>query len=227
MSDKTHDKIIKMAANENLAPIGMFQKGQSRCWLDDNGWFLIQVEFQPSSWSKGAYLNVGISFLWDKTEALNETLSFDVGYREKEHVEFKGDEEEFYKEMVGMAVYARDKVILFRQYNDFDFCKQKLKEFADERNSLWCNWDMAMFCFLTKDNGNGKKYIRRIVENNNQETTGIDWIDKMTIKSKELLMAEDDLACFVLNTIHERRRNFSNKSSFKKLKNWQGIYPRS
>ena len=59
-----HNKIIRDTANSVLKQKGLFQKGTSRVWVDDNGWFLTQIEFQPSGWDSGAYLNVAISFLW-------------------------------------------------------------------------------------------------------------------------------------------------------------------
>jgi hypothetical protein len=40
------------------------RKGRSRVWFDDQGWWIGVVEFQPSSWSRGTYLNVGVSWLW-------------------------------------------------------------------------------------------------------------------------------------------------------------------
>jgi hypothetical protein len=41
------------------------QKGRSRTWLSDRVWHVIVVEFQPSAWSRGTYLNVGVTWLWD------------------------------------------------------------------------------------------------------------------------------------------------------------------
>jgi hypothetical protein len=41
-----------------LTPLGLTQRGRSRLWLDDHGWWLIVVEFQPSAWSRGSHLNV-------------------------------------------------------------------------------------------------------------------------------------------------------------------------
>ena len=74
---RQHDKIINIAAKKVLAPKGLFRKGASRIWMDDNGYFIIQVEFQPSGRSQGSYLNVGISFLWEYSKALNESLAFE------------------------------------------------------------------------------------------------------------------------------------------------------
>lgn len=55
-----HNRVINAEAWRLLKPFGLTRKGRSRVWLDDHGWWLIQVEFQPSSWSKGSYLNVGV-----------------------------------------------------------------------------------------------------------------------------------------------------------------------
>jgi hypothetical protein len=69
-----HNRDIAMAARSVLRPIGCVQKGRSRTWLDDRGWWVGVIEFQPSGWSKGSYLNVGACFLWSKTRA---SFSFD------------------------------------------------------------------------------------------------------------------------------------------------------
>src|SRR5438270_7990683 len=43
----------------------MVRVGRSRVWIRDAGWWLLAVEFQPSSWRAGqAYLNVGEQHLW-------------------------------------------------------------------------------------------------------------------------------------------------------------------
>jgi len=44
MAGNVHEKIIIRTAKDMLAPMGLFQKGQSRTWIDDNGWFLTIVE---------------------------------------------------------------------------------------------------------------------------------------------------------------------------------------
>jgi len=59
-----HNRDIAKAARAALGSIGCVRRGRSRTWLDDRGWWVGVIEFQPSSWSKGSYLNVGASFLW-------------------------------------------------------------------------------------------------------------------------------------------------------------------
>src|SRR5213592_4672206 len=72
-----HTKLINAAARETLRPLGLLQEGRSRTWLDDQAWWLGIVEFQPSNWTRGSYLNVGVNWLWN----VKDWLSFDFGYR--------------------------------------------------------------------------------------------------------------------------------------------------
>ena len=72
-----HNAEIAAAAKSLLAPLGCVRKGRSRTWLDDHGWWVAVVEFQPSGWSKGSYLNVAASYLW-KPALTESVLSFDA-----------------------------------------------------------------------------------------------------------------------------------------------------
>lgn len=83
----THDRIIADAAKTALGPFGFKRKGRSRTWLADHGWWLMVVEFQPSAWSKGSYLNVAAHWLWSVTG----TISFDFGGRIAEHIQYLTD----------------------------------------------------------------------------------------------------------------------------------------
>src|SRR5690348_10790315 len=59
-----HGRLIAAAAKAALAPIGCRRLGRSRCWISDERYWIIFVEFQPSAWSKGSYLNVRPIWLW-------------------------------------------------------------------------------------------------------------------------------------------------------------------
>jgi len=89
LMQRSHDKLIASAAKKELGPLGFARKGRSRTWIADHGWWATIVEFQPSSWSKGSYLNVAAHWLW----SCNDTLSFDFGGRLKEYVQFESDEQ--------------------------------------------------------------------------------------------------------------------------------------
>ena len=77
MRQHPHTKLINAAARETLRPLGLVQAGRSRGWHDDQAWWLGMVEFQPSGWTRGSYLNVGVNWLW----TVKDWLSFDFGYR--------------------------------------------------------------------------------------------------------------------------------------------------
>lgn len=70
-----HDRLIADAAKKLLQPLGLRRKGRSRLWLGDNGWWLTIVEFQPSGFRKGSYLNVAAHWLWSGSGY----ISFDLG----------------------------------------------------------------------------------------------------------------------------------------------------
>jgi hypothetical protein len=109
-----HTKLLIAAAREVLRPLWVVQKGRSRTWLDDHGWWLGVVEFQPSSWSRGSYLNVGVNWLWDP----KDYLVFDLGGRvdlpgEGEYVEYESDEQ-FAPLVRKLAVLAAERVRYYR-----------------------------------------------------------------------------------------------------------------
>lgn len=59
------NQLMRDAGRSHLAPIGVRQMSRSsRLWTADLGWWLINVEFQPSPYSVGSYLNVGLQHLW-------------------------------------------------------------------------------------------------------------------------------------------------------------------
>ncbi len=64
MATKDHNAMIRAAAGATLGAIGLYQKGRSRLWIDDHGWWLIVVELQPSGGRSGTYCNVGGDYLW-------------------------------------------------------------------------------------------------------------------------------------------------------------------
>jgi hypothetical protein len=63
MPMKEHEAILQRVARECFRPAGLIQKGRSRVWFDDQGWWVTMVELQPSGWDRGSYLNVGVMWL--------------------------------------------------------------------------------------------------------------------------------------------------------------------
>ena len=92
-----HNRILASVGREELAPLGLIRKGRSRTWLDDCGWWVGVVEFQPSSWSRGSYLNVGATWLWHDEHFLFFDLQSRVQWRDEdgwhEFVRYETDEQ--------------------------------------------------------------------------------------------------------------------------------------
>jgi hypothetical protein len=112
-SGMEHSKIITRAAKETLAPLGLVQKGSSRTWIDDRGWWIVVVEFQPSGFGKGSYLNVGAMWLWHEKDHFTFDFGNDVGCRIASFVEYV-DENQFTPEAFRLAYLAKDEVLKLR-----------------------------------------------------------------------------------------------------------------
>jgi hypothetical protein len=103
-------RIIDREAAATLRPLGLAQKGRSRTWVDDRGWWLTIVEFQPSKHGNASFLNVGACWL---TYA-KDYLSFDLGYRQRELAVFETTEQ-FTEAMRDYAIDAADRVVELRR----------------------------------------------------------------------------------------------------------------
>jgi hypothetical protein len=109
MPHTPHARLLNQAAREVLEPLGLTHSARSRFWYDDRGWRLILVEFQPSSVSRGSFLNVGLMWLWDE----REHFTFDDGYRQQGFVEFH-HKSQFEREALRLAQQAAAKVEAYR-----------------------------------------------------------------------------------------------------------------
>jgi hypothetical protein len=108
-----HSKIIAEAAKETLEALGIFQKGRSRSWIDDRGWWIINIEFQPSGSSKGSYLNVGAMWLWHEKDHFTFDFGNDVGCRIAGFVEYV-NEKQFTPEATRLASLAKAETLRLR-----------------------------------------------------------------------------------------------------------------
>ena len=143
--EPVHSKLITTAARHVLRPIGLRQKGRSRTWLDDRGWWVCVVEFQPSSWSQGSYLNVGCMWLW----SVKNYLSFDEGSRVEAFSKFL-DHAQFEVQATRLANRAAEEVRRYRlQFPNID----SVSEFYVGRPSMgpghWQNFHAGVACGIS------------------------------------------------------------------------------
>lgn len=231
MSDQ-HNKIINAAAKKILAPEGLFKVGSSRKWIDDNGYFIIQVEFQPSSYDRGSYLNVGISFLWETSESLNETLTFNIGHRIDKvgYISYTGDDVAFAEKMEHFAEVALKNVREYRLFCNMDYAKgqmeSQLENMSKTRRGFWEVYNLAMLCFLKRDFEEGKEYFNRFLQILKDSfyvgDLYIEWHEELYNHCIQHLFpklkSEETAYKIVCDMIERRRIFFSSKPSYKKLK---------
>jgi hypothetical protein len=136
-----HSRLLTHAAHAVLRPLGLQQKGRSRTWLDDQGWWIGVVEFQPSSWSKGSYLNVGVTWPWHPGD--EPFLFFDVSSRVEGFVEYSSPEQ-FEPEAVRLAERAAREIRSLRaRLPDLETAGRLLAEEC-RLFSGWPCWDAAV-----------------------------------------------------------------------------------
>ena len=206
MEDKNnHSKIIRQVCKEILIPLGVFQKGTSRLYLDDNDYFFTVIEFQPSNWDKGTYLNIGLTFLWDcnQSDILYFKFSRQPASRYGKFVEYRNDIH-FRNEIIELVNIAKQEILLYRRLKDTNFAKdwiityaKKFKEKKYERFGL----DIANICILNNDIKLAKLYF----ENYCKEKNIVEQIDSNI--SKECL----------ISVIKANRQMWHSKSSMKKM----------
>jgi len=213
MASHIHNKIICKMAKTVFEPLGLFQKGNSRLWIDDNGWFLTVVEFQPCFGKNGTFLNVAIFFLW---VADQDYISFDFGNREYGYVEYNNDEEQFSKLLQPMLKVAIEKVLFYRQCSDLTFAKKKILAHTFTSEEVWGIWHKAMLSYFANDIKKGDKFISRLnftkIERWNREVA-----EFLELQIKQLQNSPDEIKNCIVNSI-KIQRALLRSSELKKLK---------
>ncbi len=100
-----HNQLLKKIAKERLQSFGIVQRGQSRMFLCDQGWYTILIEFQPSSHSKGTYVNIGVDFHFYP----RDYVTFSFSHRQTNFKEFKNPQQ-FEKLMHALCTVILKKV---------------------------------------------------------------------------------------------------------------------
>jgi hypothetical protein len=144
-----HGRLIAEAARRELAPLGFRRKGRSRLWFADRGYWLSIVEFQPSAWSKGSYLNVAAHFLWSATP---EDLTFDLMIsRKKPWIEFV-DPEQFAPLAGDLATTASlESRRLWNTLQNLEAAASVLAEAAQSEGRGWTLFHAGVASGLTGD----------------------------------------------------------------------------
>jgi len=162
-----HTKLLDAAAREVLGPLGIKRRGRSRTWLDDRGWWVGVIEFQPSSWSRGSYLNVGVNWLWQAGEDAAE-LAFHFGGRVdapggREFIEYASDEE-FAPLARKQAMAAAERAQHYRAlFPTIESTAAVLKRY-ERRQSILESIDTGIALGLVGDAGGARRMFARYID---------------------------------------------------------------
>jgi hypothetical protein len=173
-------RLINREARSTLAPLGLVQKGKSRTWLDDHVWWVTVVEFQPSKWGDASFLNVGICWL---TYA-KDYLSFDLGYRVREAVEFH-DPAQFAKAMGEFAQLAASGVTALRRSvtSPASALHCVLEQLQEPGVHDWERYHAAVFAGLTGDFSLARRFLQEILA----EAPQYPWQTERAARARQLL----------------------------------------
>ncbi|GGX67073.1 hypothetical protein [Streptomyces fructofermentans] len=138
-------RLVAAAARERLRPLGLRQRGRSRIWIDDHGWWLGVVEFPSPTWSRGSGLNVGAMWLWQDFDH----LAFDFMERVSGSQEFR-DEKQFAPVAAELARGAEERVEALRdRFPDLGAVARCLLERKDVPGYLWESFNAGVAAGLT------------------------------------------------------------------------------
>lgn len=197
-----HSRLITAAAKAALKPIGCFRRGQSRVWLSDERYWTMMVEFQPSGYSRGSYLNVGASWLW--SEVQRSVLSFDFGDRVHDagFVPFES-EEQFRPLIENMARRAAQEVHALRK--KFRSIAAICGHLCDEPKSTdWRLFHAAVAAGLSRDADSARALFQQL----DALPTAFEWQLELRAEATRLARDLNDLTRFhqtIADKIKRRR----------------------
>lgn len=185
---KEASRILASEAKTIFGPLGLKQRGRSRIWLDDHAWWIGVVEFQPSSWSQGAYLNVGCCLLWNT----KNYISYDLGGRVERHVKFE-DSEQFRPHAKQLALLAGQEIELWRKtIADVSSLSTYYNSLKLPKN-LWPQFHAAIAAGLSGDASRANEYFSQIEPPSDGDYA---WQVKAKMRAAELQKLLPDLEAF-------------------------------
>lgn len=163
MSD-THSKIIATAAKAELASLAFRQKGRSRLWLADLGWWLNVVEFTPSRWSKSVSLMNAAHWLW----VGSGFMSFDQAVPSECHAAFE-TEQQFRIEAAEIAKVARAKALEMKtKFSSFDaaanFVIEQATRSPDRMGRSWWGYEAGVASGLIEKWEDAERFLRWVTD---------------------------------------------------------------
>jgi hypothetical protein len=201
-------KLVNRAARQHLRPLGLQQRGRSRLWLDDHGWWVVAVDFESSAYAQGSRLAVFADFMWHG----RDYLAYAVGGRVRERgrlldqdgrelsCDFDGDEETFERCAALLAERAAAEVAAWRE--GFPTLERWAHYLDRTTNSdLWRQYDAAMAAALTGDAKRARRWFGRVLKHRSDpdlfDDPSEDWVVQAQRDAQALRQLLDDPEAFV------------------------------
>jgi hypothetical protein len=162
----------------------MKQKGRSRTWIKDNSWWLAIVEFQPSAWSKGSYLNVACMWLWHP----QDHISFNVCERIGGFIQFQ-DEQDFGPEADNLARLAADGTCRnAERFKSLDTVYAHLEVTASDSQNPWDHHHAMMAALACEQVDRASGHLQRLL----MVKHDVDWCNDLKAHSRRIMQVASD-----------------------------------
>lgn len=195
-----HSKLINKVAKNIFTPKGLSRKGQSRMWLDDQGWFTTVIEFQPFTNRMGTCLNIGVNFHW----YYNDYWSFDIGYRESDFLDFF-NEQQFVPNLEKLTKLALAKTLNYRELlKNLESAKATILHHNFSSEDLWGSYHKGIICGLHGDMKSLNQYFDKLLKTNHD----VPWANELkerVVKLKDLVDNYDDFIQEIIDIISQTR----------------------
>jgi len=201
-----HNRLIAQAAKTALAPIGCRRKGRSRLWYLDRGYWLILIEFQPSSFSKGSYLNVGPQWLWGPEDSLWVSDDDDNRVQEAGFIDFENSDQ--FKPLITRVadLAAQEALRITDEFKSLDAIAHRLSMHATQRRIRLIRtiYSAAVATGLAGDIAQSGEFFQRL----RQWPAQFDWEkahQREGARLASLLSTPDVYRAEIFNTVNRNR----------------------
>jgi hypothetical protein len=170
-------RIVTSAAQESLKPLGLAQRGRSRLWIDDHGWWLGVVEFTPPR-TAGSGLYVGAMWLWHDVDH----LAFHVD-AVRTGPELFRTEDQFTLLALDLSRQAAANVTALREkFPALPDVARYLTSRPVRRGFLWDSFDAGIAAALIGKPDMARDHFERVL----REDALVPWIVEAQEKTREL-----------------------------------------
>ncbi|KAB2347528.1 hypothetical protein [Actinomadura rudentiformis] len=177
MADASPSRLLAQAGREVLRPMGLKQRGRSRTWLDDHDWWVVVVEFQPSAWSQGSHLNVGVMWLWSAKDFISFDFADGGSPRTVGHIGFQ-DQAQFAEVAHDLAETAAEQVNDFRErFSSLNAVSEQLTSRLSEKPGVWDWYHAAVAAGLAGDVATSRGAFEKVLDE--RDALSPDWLTEL------------------------------------------------